>query len=73
MKRILFSCVGSTDPVRGLRDGSMLHIMRHYRPDKVVLYLSAEIRERMQKTIGFSGHLTISNSVCRIIGRKSSA
>lgn len=49
MKRILFSCVGSTDPVRGLRDGSMLHIMRHYRPDKVVLYLSAEIREKDAK------------------------
>lgn len=45
MKRILFSCVGSSDPVRGFRDGSMLHIVRHYRPDKVVLYLSAEIRE----------------------------
>jgi len=49
MRRILFSCVGSTDPVRGLRDGSMLHIMRHYRPDKVVLYLSAEIREKDAK------------------------
>ena len=25
--RVLFTCVGSTDPVRSLRDGAMLHII----------------------------------------------
>ena len=40
---ILFSCVGTTDPVRGCRDGSLLHIMRHYRPQKIYLFLSAEM------------------------------
>lgn len=43
MKRILFSCVGSTDPVRGLRDGSMLHIMRHYRPE--IVRIESNIRD----------------------------
>ena len=41
-KKILFSPVGGTDPVseNNYRDGSMLHICRHYKPDKVILYLS---------------------------------
>lgn len=38
-KKILISAVGTTDPVRGYRDGPMLHIMRNYKPDKVLLFL----------------------------------
>lgn len=45
MKQILFSCVGTTDPVRGEHDGPMLHIVRHYRPETVCLFLTKEIRE----------------------------
>ncbi len=45
MKRILFSCVGTTDPVRGEHDGPMLHILRHYHPEKVWIFLTPEIRE----------------------------
>lgn len=45
-KRILFSPVGGTDPIRNCRDGSMLHICRYYQPDIVYLYLSHEIMER---------------------------
>ena len=37
-KRILFSPVGGTDPIRNCHDGSMLHICRHYKPDIVYLY-----------------------------------
>lgn len=36
----LFSPVGTADPITQLGDGPMLHIVRHVRPDKVVLYLS---------------------------------
>lgn len=43
MPDILFTCAGTTDPVRGGRDGGMMHIMRHYRPEKVYLFLTAEI------------------------------
>ncbi len=43
MKRILFTCVGSTDPVRGLHDGPMLHIIRHYRPEQIVMYVTPEM------------------------------
>lgn len=42
---ILFSPVGGTDPIswNNGRDGSMLHICRCYKPDKVILYLSKEM------------------------------
>lgn len=43
MPDILFTCAGTTDPVRGGHDGGILHIMRHYRPQKVYLFLSAEM------------------------------
>ena len=59
MKQILFSCVGTTDPVRGEHDGPMLHILRHYRPESVYLFLTSEIcelaskDERFEKTRGW--------------------
>ena len=45
MKQILFSCAGTTDPVRGEHDGPMLHILRHYRPEAVYVFLTPEIRD----------------------------
>ena len=36
----LFSPVGTADPVTQLGDGPLLHIIRHRRPDRVVLFLS---------------------------------
>lgn len=49
MARILFSPIGSTDPVSGMHDGALLHIIRTYKPDRVVLYLSKEICELEEK------------------------
>ena len=42
---IIVSPVGGTDPISSsnLRDGSLLHICRWYKPDKVYLYMSKEI------------------------------
>ena len=40
---VLFTCVGTTDTVRGLRDGGMMHAMRHYRPQKVYIFVSISI------------------------------
>ena len=44
-KTILFSPLGGTDPISqdNYKDGSMLHICRFERPDKVFLYLSKEM------------------------------
>ena len=48
--KILFSPVGTTDPVRNCRDGACLHILRHYHPDRVVLYYTEEMGIREQNT-----------------------
>ena len=48
-EQILFSCVGSSDPVRGLHDGAMLHIARHYRPARIQLYITKEMRQMEEK------------------------
>ena len=44
--KILYSAVGDTDPIRDLRDGAILHIVRWYQPDKAVLFLSKEMTEK---------------------------
>ena len=49
MPDILFTCAGTTDPVRGGHDGGILHIMRHYRPEKVYLFLSKEMVDYEKK------------------------
>ncbi len=51
---VLFTCVGTTDPVRGYRDGSMLHIMRHYRPKKVYIFLTEEMGKDEEKDHRYS-------------------
>lgn len=43
MTDALYSCFGTTDPVRGVRDGGLMHILRFYRPRRVYLFLSREI------------------------------
>lgn len=42
---VLFSGIGSTDPITNYRDGGLLHICRVYKPEKVYLYLTAEMCE----------------------------
>lgn len=43
MAYILFSPVGTTDPISQNRDGGLLHICRHYRPKAVHLFYTAEM------------------------------
>ena len=45
MKTILFSPIGGTDPISqvNIRDGSLLHIARVYRPDEIIMYMSKEV------------------------------
>lgn len=49
MEQVLFSCVGSTDPIRGEHDGGILHIMRHYRPGKLYLAFTTEMQALDEK------------------------
>lgn len=48
MKKVLFSPIGNTDPIRECYDGACLHIVRHYRPDEVVLFFTQEMWKREQ-------------------------
>lgn len=45
-RNILFTPVGDTDPVRGFHDGAMLHILRHYPIDEVIVFLTGDMEER---------------------------
>lgn len=48
-KYVLFSPVGSTDPVRNDYDGALLHIVRHYKPHKVYLYYTKEMQQKSKE------------------------
>ena len=39
---VLFSPIGMTDPIAEYHDGSMLHIARKFKPERVYMYLSKE-------------------------------
>jgi CRISPR-associated protein, csm6 family len=45
MSKVLFSPVGGTDPMSNANkhDGAILHIMRNYRPHRIVLFFSQEM------------------------------
>ena len=49
VERILFSPLGDTDPIRGCHDGAMLHILRHYRPTRVVLFYTYDMAEKERR------------------------
>ena len=55
-KKYLFSPLGGTDPISqsNYKDGSMLHICRFEKPDKVYLYLSKEMVEYEQQDNRYS-------------------
>lgn len=46
--RILFSPIGTADPLTQLGDGPMLHIVRQREPEKVVLFLSPAMQVHHQ-------------------------
>lgn len=48
-RSVLFSPIGTTDPISYQREGALLHICRHYHPECVVLYLSQEMLAQQQK------------------------
>lgn len=47
--KVLFSPIGTADPITQLGDGPMLHIIRHYRPERVVLFLSPQMSRYERK------------------------
>lgn len=49
-RKILFTPLGITDPMKNLYDGSMLHIIRKIHPDEVHMFMSKEIYEIAEKS-----------------------
>lgn len=48
-EQILFSPIGDTDPIRKMHDGACLHILRRYRPARVVLFLTDEMKKKEEE------------------------
>ena len=69
-KYVLFSPIGRTDPVRGNADGPFLHILRHYKPVKAVLYLTKETYETHRKDNRYCemARLVSPDTKCEITG-----
>lgn len=51
---ILYTPAGDTDPIRGFRDGGILHIIRHYHPKMVRIFLSADMVQKEEKAKFYS-------------------
>jgi CRISPR type III-A/MTUBE-associated protein Csm6 len=66
-KYVLFSPVGSTDPIRGSYDGAMIHIVRHYTPQKVYLFFTAEMCKIERETNCFSKSIKHIAPECEVI------
>ena len=49
--KILISAVGDTDPIRNFHDGPLLHIVRVYRPEKIVLVHSERSLTKHDKLV----------------------
>ena len=49
MKRVLFSPLGDTDPIRDCHDGACLHILRHYQPERVVLFYTKDMENKERR------------------------
>ena len=62
--KILYSAIGTTDPIRGCYDGGMLHIVRHYRPDMVVLFLSKEMVDEEERNQQYTKAISYVNPQC---------
>ena len=48
-RRILFSPLGDTDPIRDCHDGACLHILRHYQPERVVLFYTKDMENKERR------------------------
>lgn len=69
MDDILFTCAGTSDPVRGNRDGGILHIMRYYHPKRVYLFLSQQIADLKHKITALK---RLSSTCRKSVQRKAS-
>ena len=65
-KRVLLSPVGDTDPVRNQYDGPLLHIVRHYQPEKVYIFFTAEMERRSAEDNRYERCVHAVNPACDV-------
>ncbi len=67
-KYILFSPIGDHDPIntKNYSEGSMLHIVRHYKPEVVILYLTAQMQKKDEKDNRYEISIKKINKDCKI-------
>lgn len=51
VEKVLLTFAGNTDPTRGNYDGPILHICRYYKPEKIYLILTEEMKKRNENRI----------------------
>ena len=66
LNKVLFSPVGMTDPIRCNRDGPMLHIIRHYKPEKVYLFFTSETEDLEKTDRRYTLSITESGFDCQV-------
>lgn len=69
--RILFTPAGDTDPIRGFRDGAILHILRHYPADKVIIFLTKDMEEKEESMQCYSKAIAMLAPACAVTFIKS--
>lgn len=65
--RILFTPAGDTDPVRGFRDGAMLHILRHYQADKAIVFLTKDMEEKEKAMHCYTEGIRSVSPACKVV------
>jgi CRISPR type III-A/MTUBE-associated protein Csm6 len=69
--KILYTCAGDTDPIRNFHDGGILHIARYYKPDKAVIFLSADMEQKEETQQRYSLPLKHVLPDCEVVFIKS--
>lgn len=62
---VLFSVVGTTDPIRDGYDGPLLHIIRHYKPRKVYLFFSEEMFKKKEEIVSALEQFNIEQNIIK--------
>lgn len=66
MNKILFSPIGTSDPISNYHDGAMLHIVRIKKPNKIVLFFTNAMSEIEKKDKRFTEAIKKVNPNCDI-------
>jgi CRISPR type III-A/MTUBE-associated protein Csm6 len=66
MMFVLFSPIGNTDPIRDDFDGPMLHIVRHYKPGKIYLFLTKLMGKYDRATDCYARSIFLLYPGCRV-------